>query len=132
MDVGDRAAWGPMEPEQLCDVLRMAAEVADADPGHDLLTALDVLNKDVLRPAERPRLYEAELRQVAAVLLAAIPELDRADSMGGEVASVNTWLAQHGRVHGRPASTGKVLAELFRRAAEQIEVRRSVEPTAKA
>jgi hypothetical protein len=59
-----------MAPEQLRDVLRMAAEVAAADSGHDLLTALDVLNKDGLSPVGCPQLHEAELRQIARVLLA--------------------------------------------------------------
>ena len=130
MDVGNAVAWGPMAPEQLSDVLRMAAEVADADSGHDLLTALDVLNKDRLRPARRPQLYEAELRQVARVLLAGIPSDDQVGSIGGEVAAVNAWLAQHGRVRGQLDGPGNVLADLFRRAAEQVEAGRSDEPKA--
>jgi hypothetical protein len=129
MNVGNAVAWGPMAPEQLCDVLRMAAEVAAADSGHDLLTALDVLNKDWLHPAGRPQLHEADLWQVARVLLAAIAVDGQIGSIGGEVAAVNAWLAQRGRAQGRLDGPENVLADLFRSAAEQIEAGRRDEPT---
>jgi hypothetical protein len=132
MDVGNAATWGPMAPEQLSEVLQMAAEVADTDPGHDLLTALGVLNKDALQSAGLPQLYEAELRQVARVLLTGIPTEGRADSTGGEVAAVNAWLAQNGRVQGHPGTPGKPLADLFRSAAERIGASPSDEPKAGA
>lgn len=132
MDVGNAATWGPMAPKQLSAVLRMAAKVADADPGHDLLTALYVLNKDTLHPAGLPELYEAELRQVARVLLAGIPADGQIGSIGGEVAAVNAWLAQHGRVRGQLDGPGNVLADLLLRAAEQVEAGRSDEPKAGA
>lgn len=130
MDVGSEAMRGPMTPGQLSEVLRMAAEVADADPDHDLLTALDVLNKDGLRPARRPQLYEAELRQVARLLLDAIPADGQVGSIGGEVAAVNAWLAQCGRTQRQLNNSGNVLADLFRCAVDRIEAGRRDEPKA--
>jgi hypothetical protein len=115
------AAWGPLTAEQLSEVLRLAAEVADADDGHDLLTALDVLNKDVLSPNGRPQMYEQELRQVARALHAEIPAGERGGWPGGEVAGVSAWLGQHVREQRRFGSGGNALAGLFRRAAARID-----------
>lgn len=120
MDASSDTAWGPLAADELGEVLRMAAEVADNDVDHDLLTAVDVLNKDRLHPEGRPQLYEPELRQVARLLLAEIPATERISVPGGEVAAVNTWLAQ--RLRGRRLSEdiGSALADLFRSAAHRL------------
>jgi hypothetical protein len=111
-----------MSADSLAEVLRMAAAVAAADADHDLITALDVLNEDVLCPAGRPLLYAGEARQVAQSLLAAIPAEPPVVSLNGEVVAVNAWLVwrRRTRLHANETS-GNALAELFRHAVEQIE-----------
>ncbi|HTJ68142.1 MAG TPA: hypothetical protein VL551_11485 [Actinospica sp.] len=120
MDVSSDTAWGPLAVEQLGEVLLMAAEVADGDADHDLLTAVDVLNKDRLRPEGREQLSEPELRQLARLLLAEIPADERLGVPGGEVAAVNTWLAQRLRVQRLSEDGGNALAALFRSAANHL------------
>lgn len=117
MDASSNGAWGPLTAGQLGEVLRMIAEVAADDAEHDLLTAVDVLNKDRLRPERRTQLFEPELRQLARVLLAEIPADERVGAPGGEVAAVNAWLAQRLRAQRLSGDDGNALAVLFRRAA---------------
>ena len=120
IDPGRVVAWGPLKAEALGEVLLMAAEVADDDADHDLVTAVDVLNKDRLRPSGRPQLFEPELRQVARLLLAEVPAAERVGVPGGEVAAVNTWLAQRLRGQRLGEDAGNALAELFRSAANRL------------
>jgi hypothetical protein len=124
VELGSVANWGPLSAESLRAVLSMAAEVADADADHDLLSALDVLNKDRLAPADR--LYEGELRQVARALLAVIP-VEQLGGLGdGEVAAVNAFVMEHVRARRRGGLTGGMLVgvalpQLFRSAADHLE-----------
>jgi hypothetical protein len=128
MDVSSDTAWGPLAADQLGEVLRMAAEVADGDSDHDLLTAVDVLNKDRLRPEGRPQLFEPELRQVARLLLAEIAAEERIGVPGGEVAAVNTWLAQRLRGQRLGEDAGNALAGLFRSAERHLSDARIAAP----
>jgi len=121
MELGRTAAWGPLTAAQLAGVLRIAAEVADADKDHDLLTTLDVVNKDRLHPHGRPLVHEAELRQVALALLAELPVQERVGGPQGEIAEVNAWLGQNRRTERRRGIDASPLADLFRCAADRIE-----------
>jgi len=114
-----------MTSEQLNEALRMAAEVAAEDCEHDLLTAVDVLNKDRLRPEGRPLLAEPELRQVARAVFAELPANERIGVPGGEVAAVNAWLAERLRAQRLCEERSSVLAELLRRAADRLGTRNS-------
>jgi hypothetical protein len=120
---------GPLTVGQLSAVLLAAAEVAAGDQNHDLITTLDVLNKDVLRPAGLPLVYEGELRQIAAALLERIPSAERDDLPRGEVAAVNAWLAHRRRLQRHLAAHGgNLLADLLSTAAGSAKEDRSPEP----
>lgn len=121
MEARSHTTRGPLSVVELGRVLRLAAEVADADCEHDLLTALDVLNKDKLRPAGEPQLYEAELRQIAGVLHAEFPAHERVGDLGSDVAGVNAWLSRRARDYQRFRADGSDLAALFRQAAARLE-----------
>ena len=121
MEAHGGTAWGPLAPAELGRVLLMAAEVADSDPDHDLLTALDVLNKDKLGPAGEPRMYEAELRQIARALHAEVPAGERVGGLGSDVVGVNAWLGQRVRARPHTLAGGSALAALFRQAEARIE-----------
>jgi hypothetical protein len=121
MGVSGAAAWGPLSDSELVEVLRLAIEVAQEDSGHDLLTAVYVLNRDKLRATGRDQLSEAELRQVARVLVTEIPPEERVGAPGGEVAAVNAWLAQCSRrQRGQQVEGANVLAALVMRVAERL------------
>jgi len=119
----------PLTAGQLSAVLLAAAEVAAGDQNHDLITTLDVLNKDVLRPAGRSLVYEGELRQIAAALLERIPLAERGDLPSGEVAAVNAWLAHRRRLQRHLAAHGgNLLADLLRTAVGSAKEDRCPEP----
>ena len=120
MDMSKATASGSLTVAQLGNLLRMAAEIADADNNYDLLSALDALNKDRLRPAGLPEVYEAELRQIAKALLAEIPEEERLGGPEGEIAEVNVWLGQHVRAE-RFRSGNSPLADLLKTAADHSD-----------
>ncbi len=120
MDMSKTTAAGSLTVAQLSDLLRMTAEIADANKYHDLLSALDALNKDRLRPAGLPEVYEAELRQIARALLAEIPEEERLGGPEGEIAEVNVWLGQHVRAE-RLRSGNSPMADLLKTAADHTD-----------
>ena len=123
MGVSGYAAWGPLSDSEFGEVLRLASEVTREDLRHDLLSAVYEINHDTLRPTGRPERAEAELGQVARVLIAETSPDEPVGGRGGEVAEVNAWLAERSRKQPtRQEEDTNPLAASFTRAADQIDI----------